>query len=126
MTERLGQTFSTGRKPDEQLAVNPPTHPHPPLAPLPDLDAITPSDRSGLAFAGSASFSSSWTSCGNPLRLPKGILTEGHNRPKTDRQTNRQTSFQVYLLQVFGPVRRLGHGHEATVGQDGAHDEQTE
>lgn len=31
-----------------------------------------------------------------------------------------------YLLQVFGPVRRLRHGHEATVGQDGAHDEQTE
>lgn len=35
-------------------------------------------------------------------------------------------SAQVYLLQVFGPVRRLGHGHEAAVGQDGAHDEQTE
>lgn len=33
---------------------------------------------------------------------------------------------QVYLLQVLGPVRRLGHGHEAAVGQDGAHDEQTE
>ena len=36
------------------------------------------------------------------------------------------TRLQVYLLQVFGPVRRLRHGHEATVGQDGAHDEQAE
>lgn len=42
----------------------------------------------------------------------------------TDTQTQR--SFQVYLLHVFGPVRRLRHGHEATVGQDGAHDEQAE
>lgn len=33
---------------------------------------------------------------------------------------------QVYLLHVFGPVGRLGHGHEAAVGQDGAHDEQAE
>lgn len=42
----------------------------------------------------------------------------------TDTQTQR--SFQVYLLHVFGPVRRLRHGHEATVRQDGAHDEQAE
>lgn len=41
-------------------------------------------------------------------------------------QTDGHRSFQVYLLHVFGPVRRLRHGHEATVGQDGAHDEQTE
>lgn len=40
--------------------------------------------------------------------------------------TDKQRSFQVYLLHVFGPVRRLRHGHEATVGQDGAHDEQAE
>lgn len=33
---------------------------------------------------------------------------------------------QVYSLQVLGPVGGLRHGHEAAVGQDGAHDEQTE
>lgn len=32
----------------------------------------------------------------------------------------------MYSLQVLGPVRRFIHGHEAAVGQDGAHDEQAE
>lgn len=31
-----------------------------------------------------------------------------------------------YSLQVLGPGRRVGHGHEEAVGQDGEHDEQTE
>lgn len=31
-----------------------------------------------------------------------------------------------YSLDIFGPGGGLGHGHEAAVGQDGAHDEQTE
>lgn len=32
----------------------------------------------------------------------------------------------AHLLQVLGPVGRLRHGHEAAVGQDGAHDEEAE
>lgn len=32
----------------------------------------------------------------------------------------------MYSLQVLGPGRRVGHGHEEAVGQDGEHYEQAE
>lgn len=32
----------------------------------------------------------------------------------------------VYSLQVLGPGRRIRHGHEEAVGQDGEHDEEAE
>lgn len=32
----------------------------------------------------------------------------------------------AHLLHVFGPRRRIAHGHEHTVGQDGAHDDHAE
>lgn len=50
-------------------------------------------------------------------------MYQSDSAPTAEDQPRR---IQVYLLQVLGPVCRLGHGHEAAVGQDGAHDEQTE
>lgn len=32
----------------------------------------------------------------------------------------------MYSLQVLGPGRRIGHGHEEAVGQDSEHYEQAE
>lgn len=82
----------------------------------PGSDTVTVSQRAGISWR----LTSSETVRGNPPTLTGdwGIQLV------TDTQTQR--SFQVYLLHVFGPVRRLRHGHEATVGQDGAHDEQAE
>lgn len=82
----------------------------------PGSDTVTVSQRAGISWR----LISSETVRGNPPTLTGdwGIQLV------TDTQTQR--SFQVYLLHVFGPVRRLRHGHEATVGQDGAHDEQAE
>lgn len=82
----------------------------------PGSDTVTVSQHAGISWR----LISSETVRGNPPTLTGdwGIQLV------TDTQTQR--SFQVYLLHVFGPVRRLRHGHEATVGQDGAHDEQAE
>lgn len=82
----------------------------------PGSDTVTVSQHAGISWR----LTSSETVRGNPPTLTGdwGIQLV------TDTQTQR--SFQVYLLHVFGPVRRLRHGHEATVGQDGAHDEQAE
>lgn len=82
----------------------------------PGSDTVTVSQHAGISWQ----LISSETVRGNPPTLTGdwGIQLV------TDTQTQR--SFQVYLLHVFGPVRRLRHGHEATVGQDGAHDEQAE
>lgn len=46
------------------------------------------------------------------------IRTESHSR---ELFKNRG-----YSLQVLGPGRRVRHGHEEAVGQDGEHYEQTE
>lgn len=82
----------------------------------PGSDTVTVSQRAGISWR----LISSETVRGNP---PTRTGDWGIQLV-TDTQTQR--SFQVYLLHVFGPVRRLRHGHEATVGQDGAHDEQAE
>lgn len=52
------------------------------------------------------------------------IRTEGFTAGRCANSSIRRK--RAYSLQVLGPGRRIRHGHEEAVGEDGEHDEQAE